>query len=431
MAAVMTSDKDNTDRLAIEIAECKSIGIDVLSPDINQSFVEFAVVPGQNQIRFGMAAIKGVGVGAVEEVLRARDQDGKFSSIEDFAKRVSTSKFNRKAWESLIKSGAFDNFGDRSDILFNLDTITSFASKVQKEASSGQTDLFGALVGSQSAIMPTMDMKPAPAKHTDKERLSWERELLGLYISAHPLDSYAIYLSEQTQPLSQLVPEYDSRQMTVGGIISSVRTIITKSGSKMAFVALEDKFGEGEVIVFPNLFEQHGAKLIQDTIVTITGKNSARDREGNLGNESKLIADDIVIIGEGHISDYQSTGEKVAPPKVSPKYKQEKRAQFQAKKNGGLSSVAEPKLDYQPVLPKPVMAKRLFIHVKDPNDQGILVALKSLCRDYVGEDEVILVLGDETKSAMRLPFRVEADDPLITGLVGILGKDCVSTRLID
>lgn len=94
-----------------------------------------------------------------------------------------------------------------------------------------------------------------------------------------------------------------------------------------------------------------------------------------------------MIIGEGHISDYQSTGEKVAPPKVSPKYKQEKRAQFQAKKNGGLSSVAEPKLDYQPVLPKPVMAKRLFIHVKDPNDQGILVALKSLCRDYVGEDE--------------------------------------------
>src|SRR5690606_30766521 len=117
----------------------------------NESFVEFAVVPGKKQIRFGMAAVKGVGVGAVEELLRARDADGKFKSIEDFARRVSSAKFNRKAWDSLIKTGAFDSFGDRSDLLFNLDTITSFASKMQKEALSGQTDLFGALGDSSSA----------------------------------------------------------------------------------------------------------------------------------------------------------------------------------------------------------------------------------------------------------------------------------------
>ncbi|NCU29018.1 DNA polymerase III subunit alpha [Candidatus Saccharibacteria bacterium] len=431
MAAVMTSDKDNTDRLAIEIAECRSIGIDVLSPDVNESFVEFAVVPGENKIRFGMAAIKGVGVGAVEEVLRTRDQDGKFVSIEDFAKRVSTSRFNRKAWESLIKAGAFDNLADRSDILFNLDTIISFASKIQKEALSGQTDLFGALGDSSSAVMPTMDMQPAPVKHADKESLAWERELLGLYISSHPLDDYALYLSEQTQPLSQLAPEYDSRQMTVGGIISSVRTIITKSGSKMAFVALEDKFGEGEIIVFPNLFEQHGAKLVQDTIVTITGKNSARDRDGNLGSESKLIADDIVFIKEEHISDYQSTGEKVAPPKVSAKYKQEKKAYYQAKKSGTTPVVSEPKPDYQPVSPRPVALKKLFLHVKNPNDQDKLIALKSLCREHSGEDEVVLVLGDENKSAMRLPFRVEASDLLMDSLADVLGKDCVSVKLVD
>ncbi len=116
MAALMTSDQDDTERLAIEMAECKRMGIDVLSPSVNESFVEFAVVPNENKIRFGMAAVKGVGVAAVEEVLRAREQ-GKFVGVEDFAKRVSTSKFNRKAWESLIKSGAFDEFGDRSDLL--------------------------------------------------------------------------------------------------------------------------------------------------------------------------------------------------------------------------------------------------------------------------------------------------------------------------
>jgi len=107
MAALMTSDADDTERLAIEITECKHMGIKVLSPDVNESFVEFAVVPGKKEVRFGMAAVKGVGVGVVEEILRAR-QDGKFASVEDFAKRVSTQKVNKKAWESLIRTGAFD-----------------------------------------------------------------------------------------------------------------------------------------------------------------------------------------------------------------------------------------------------------------------------------------------------------------------------------
>ena len=243
MAALMTSDQDDTERLAIEMNECKHMGIEVLNPDVNESFVEFAVVPGENTIRFGMAAVKGIGVGAVEAILEARDAGGKFTSIEDFAKRVSTKRFNRKAWESLIKTGGFDQFGDRSDLLYNLDTIQGFASKIQKEAASGQTDLFGMLAESEAAVQPSITLQDAPQKYTDKERLTWERELMGLYISAHPLDAYATYLSEQAQPLTQLTPNYDGQRMTVGGLISSVRTIVTKNGPKMAFVALEDKFG--------------------------------------------------------------------------------------------------------------------------------------------------------------------------------------------
>jgi DNA polymerase III subunit alpha len=294
----MTSDHDDTDRLAIEITECKHMGISVLSPDVNESFVEFAVVPNENKIRFGMSAVKGVDVGAVEEVLRARE-DGPFTSVEDFARRVSTSKFNRKAWESLIKSGAFDDMGDRSDLLFNLDSITSFASKLQKEAASGQTNLFGMLGGDDAAsVQSTLHLQKAPVKHDDKERLMWERELLGLYISAHPLDRYETYLSEQTQPLTQLVPEYDSRMMTVGGIISTVRTIVTKSGSKMAFVGIEDKFGEGEIIVFPNLYEKVGAKLVQDAVIRVSG-SAFRSIMLRFDPPKKVIYDNIEIAKEG------------------------------------------------------------------------------------------------------------------------------------
>ena len=434
MAALMTSDHDDTDRLAIEITECKHMGISVLSPDVNESFVEFAVVPNENKIRFGMSAVKGVGVGAVEEVLRARE-DGPFTSVEDFARRVSTSKFNRKAWESLIKSGAFDDMGDRSDLLFNLDSITSFASKLQKEAASGQTNLFGMLGGDDAAsVQSTLHLQKAPVKHDDKERLMWERELLGLYISAHPLDRYETYLSEQTQPLTQLVPEYDSRMMTVGGIISTVRTIVTKSGSKMAFVGIEDKFGEGEIIVFPNLYEKVGAKLVQDAVIRVSGKNSARDRDGNLGNESKLIADDIIVITDNDINGYESTGRKMDAPKISSAVKKERREAYRNQKNGASpksavkNDAAKPqsKTHSAPVNVAPeIPASKLFVYIKDPNDHSRLVKMKSVCGENAGTTDVVLVLGEKEKSAMRLPFKVDANDNLLSQLKNTLGEECV------
>ena len=434
MAALMTSDHDDTDRLAIEITECKHMGISVLSPDVNESFVEFAVVPNENKIRFGMSAVKGVGVGAVEEVLRARE-DGPFTSVEDFARRVSTSKFNRKAWESLIKSGAFDDMGDRSDLLFNLDSITSFASKLQKEAASGQTNLFGMLGGDDAAsVQSTLHLQKAPVKHDDKERLMWERELLGLYISAHPLDRYETYLSEQTQPLTQLVPEYDSRMMTVGGIISTVRTIVTKSGSKMAFVGIEDKFGEGEIIVFPNLYEKVGAKLVQDAVIRVSGKNSARDRDGNLGNESKLIADDIIAITDNDINGYESTGRKMDAPKISAAVKKERREAYRNQKNGVSPKSAvkndaakpQPKTHSAPVNVAPeIPASKLFVYIKDPNDHSRLVKMKSVCGENAGTTDVVLVLGEKEKSAMRLPFKVDANDNLLSQLKNTLGEECV------
>ena len=412
MAALMTSDQDDIDRLAIEITECKHMGITVLAPDVNESFVEFAVVPQKNQIRFGMAAIKGVGVSVVEEILRARE-DRKFSGIEDFARRVSVSKLNKKAWESLIKTGAFDAMADRSDLLFNLETIQGFASKLQKEALSGQTDLFGDLAADAST-QPKLSLISSPSRHTEKERLMWERELLGLYISSHPLDNYDEFFEEQTMPLSQLIQDLDNKSATIGGIISSVRSIVTKSGSKMAFVKLEDKSGESEIIVFPDLFKQLGQKLSQDTLIKATGKINARDRDGNLTSEVKLIADDIQFLSDDDLNNYESTGKKLKSPRL-PKAKTSQTAPTSTK------PVLAPVVEH-------LQAKRLFVHIKDSGDEVLLQQLKQLCSSYPGFSDIILVLGNDKKSAIKLPFKVEPTDELVGALVKLLGEDAVSLQ---
>jgi len=406
------------------------MGITVLSPDVNESFVEFAVVPGKKQIRFGMAAIKGVGVSAVEEILRAR-KDGKFESIEDFARRVSTSKVNKKSWESLVKTGAFDKFADRSDLLFNLETILAFASKLQKEAASGQTDLFGGLAG-VAAIQPSLSLQTAPTKHTPKERLTWERELLGLYISAHPLDNYDAYFEEQTVPLIMMNAEIDGKTATIGGLISSVRTIITKSGTKMAFVKVEDKTSEGEVIVFPNLYEQIGAKLIQDNVIRATGKVTARDRDGNIVSDTKMIADDIQFVDEAELNNYESTGRKMNRPKPSANGVRTSRAS-DTRRQTKESTISAPVSTHMGDRPSTgavpiddnLALKKLFVHIKDPGDEDSLFQLKQTCNDFPGTTDIVLVLGEEKKSAIKLPFRVDGSDALVGRLVKILGEDAV------
>lgn len=414
MAALMTSDRDNIDRLAIEINECRHMGIEVLAPDVNESFLEFAVVPGKNQIRFGMAAVKGVGEGAVEEILRARE-DSKFATIEDFARRVGTSKFNKKAWESLIKSGGFDSFGDRSNLLFNLDIIQAFGSKVQKEALSGQTDLFAAL-GAESSIRPTITLQPAPVKYTQREQLSWERELVGLYISSHPLDDYETYLDEQTIPLVSLTPEVDGKKATIGGLITTVRTIVTKTGGKMAFVGIEDKTGESEILVFPNLYTSVASDLAQDVVVRATGKVSARDRDGNLGDEAKLIADEIIILSDKDLKNYESTGRKMKKPSVSARVKAERISQQTIEVRPEVAAV--PMIDTPPI-------KKLFVHIRDPDDQEKLMNLKQTCSDHPGLADIVLVLGEDKKSAIKLPFKIEQTEALIGKLVKLLGEDAV------
>jgi len=426
MAALMTSDHDDIDRLAIEITECKHMGLEVLAPDVNQSYVEFGVVPAAKQVRFGMAAVKGVGVGAVEEIIRAREADGPFKSVEDFAKRVSTSKVNRKAWESLVKAGAFDALGDRSDLLFNLDTILAFASKLQKEALSGQVDMFAALGGDK--LMPSVELKTSPVKYTSKEQLMWERELLGLYISAHPLDNYDAFFEEQTIPLHACTPQIDGQKVSVGGLVSTVRTIVTKAGTKMAFVGIEDKTSEMELIVFPRLYEQLGDSLQQDAIVKVAGTINARDRDGNMTDEAKIIADEISIVTDKELNEYQSHGRKMTAPKGRAAVKSKR---YPRKSGGGAPAVtaaasakAAPAITAKPL----EKLETVYVKVKNPSDRDLLVSLKKLCSQNPGQNDIIMILGEDKSNAIRLPFRVDAQRSLRAGLAELLGDECVKVK---
>jgi DNA polymerase III subunit alpha len=426
MAALMTSDADDIDRLSIEIAEAQHMGMKVLAPDVNESYVEFAVVPGKSQIRFGMAAVKGVGVAAVEEVLRARDE-GRFTSIEDFAKRVSVSKFNKKAWESLIKSGGFDQLADRSDLLFNLENIQAFANKLQKEALSGQTDLFGLLGESSDSVLPTVKLQSAPVKHTEKERLMWERELMGLYISAHPLDQYVHYFAEQTMPLNSITRSNDNNKVIVGGLINTMRIIVTKNGAKMAFIGMEDKTGDTEIIVFPSVYQQIGEYLKQDVAIRVEGTVNCRDRDGNMTNDVKIMADLITIVTDEELQNYQSTGQSA--PRARPGEVKTFRKRASSQSAPKVTSARRTEIA-ESSMPKPITAveveiKKMYVHVKDHDDYQVLTTLKEISGRYPGPSDIILVLGQSKKSAIKLPFTVDTTDALVGELVKLLGEDAV------
>jgi DNA polymerase-3 subunit alpha len=405
MAALMTSDYDDTDRLAIEITECKHMGIEVLAPDVNESFVEFAVVPETNQIRFGMAAIKNVGTGAVEEILRAREA-GPFENLEDFLTRVDTRIANRKAMESLIKAGAFDRFGERALLLHNLDMLLAFSSRLQKQASSGQTDIFGSLIEDVAFERPKLELQALQGVGDSREELLWERELLGLYLSQHPLELFETILEEKTVPINTLKAEHDGKAVTVGGAVTDVREITTKNGQKMAFVKLEDRFGEIEAILFPNSFQHTLGLWERDRVVLIKGKINARDKDGNQSNEIKVMVDEAREITSQQAQAYQATGKKVKPPKT--------------------------KKDVEPRVPKKTEAQkisRVYIRLMNSSDQETLLSLKQTIDKHQGDTEVVLVLGEsERKQAIKLPGGIDRDGDGMVELKELVGADNLVIR---
>ncbi len=402
MAALMTSDFDDTDRLAIEITECKNMGLEVLPPDVNESFMEFAVVPGKKQIRFGLNAIKNVGAGAVEEILRARAIDGSFASLEDFASKVSVRIVNRKALESLTKAGAFDCFVDRNVLLGNLEVLLAYANRLQKEANSGQTDLFGEIEG--VVVAPKLTLDATVPKYDSREQLQWERDLLGLYLSQHPLEAFEAFLKEQSVPLKELKPEHEGKNVTVAGAISEIREITTKNGQKMAFVKIADMGGETELLLFPNAYQQTTGIWERDHVVLVNGKVNTKDREGNLSDEIKVMVNDAREVTIEQAQAYQANGREKKAPKVRPKAIKQR-----APKDGDRSAPNTP--------------ERLYIRLEDSSNQELLVSLKEAIDGFSGETEVVLVLGAAaSKQIVKLPSKIDRDSEVIAQLQALVGK---------
>ena len=433
MAALMTADMRWTDRLAIEISECKRIGIKVLGPDINESYGDFGIVGGQNTIRFGLSGVKNMGKSLIEEiVIPERDKNGPFTSVCDFAKRVDSTKFNKKSWEAAIKTGAFDRFGySRSDLLYNLEAIQAYGAKIQKDVGSGQTDLFGAM--GEAGAIPEPEIKPAPTQFSDKEQLLWERDLMGLYLSAHPLDKYDTYFEEQTHPLSLITAENNNKIITVGGIITAVRTILTKSNTKMAFVKIENKGGETEIICFPSIFESYGGKLVVDNVIKVVGKVNATDRDGNITSEVKVMAESVELISDEVLENYHPTGEKLAAPVAAAPTKRRGGGRSSAERvyTGSRKAAPAPEEPHHIITepPKDPRKERVFILINDPNDTDTLSALRRLCDTNIGFQDVILVLVENgEKKPLKMPFKVDASEDFVTKLKELIGEENVKLK---
>lgn len=284
MAALLTSEKADVERIAVLIKECQKMGVPVLAPDINESFRNFSVVPKENKIRFGLLAIKNVGGNIVEAIIDERKKSGPFISMSDFVSRIQSKTLNKKSLESLIKAGVFDTLEKRSKLLHNLEEILEANRQIKKNLDSNQISLFA----SSSAYHPaTLYLKEDIQEIPLSTQLNWEKELLGLYVSAHPLEQYQNVLKRRSYPLSALNVDIVGKLVKVGGIISTVKRIITKNGKPMMFMNLEDLNNKVEVVIFPFVIDKNPAILEENKIVFVKGKVDSRD------GEIKIIADSV------------------------------------------------------------------------------------------------------------------------------------------
>jgi len=258
-AALLSSEKDNTDKVVLHISEARSEGLEVLPPDVNLSDLEFAPVEGK--IRFGLGAIKGVGESAIEAILEAR-KAGPFKGLFDFCERVDSRRVNRKVLECLVKAGAFDfEKRPRRQLFETIERAMGRGSSSQKDKAAGQSSLFGMLGGGEGATAPLKNDYAAVEEWPEKERLSLEKEAIGFYVSGHPLHQYDKELKRYARPVVAVQRSRRDDKVTVAGIVASLRERPTKTGKRMAWVVLEDLSGSIEVVCFPG---KDGTRNVQD-----------------------------------------------------------------------------------------------------------------------------------------------------------------------
>lgn len=284
MTALMNNEATETERAAQLINECRRMRITVLPPDLNESFEKFSVVKEKNAIRFGLLAIKNVGENIVKEIIKERERNGRFENIENFLQRICHKDLNKKSLESLTKAGVFDSLAEREKLIANLDNLLSYNQEVRRISLSPQINLF-----SKELALPTLTLKetePMPLE----EKLKFEKELLGVYISDHPVRRYeAKFKKLNVRPLNEISEKLVNKKVRVGGVITEIKKILTRNGRSMLAVILEDTSDTAEITVFPDTLEKTLTFWQKDSIIILEGRVNKNNDHLNIVCE-KILA---------------------------------------------------------------------------------------------------------------------------------------------
>jgi len=414
MASLMTSEQSDLDKLAICIQECERMKIKVLPPSVNESFVDFGVVKESGNIRFGLSAIKNVGRQVGEEIIEDRKNGGAFKDVEEFLTRLGGKVINKKSLESLVMAGALDDLGERAELLYNMERMLAYAGAMNRSKNSSQNSLFG------DEDIQTIQIEFEETKPADKkQRLSWERELLGMYVSEHPLSGIAHQLEPyRSKLISEITPANENDYVRISGIITSTQNILTRANQKMVFARVEDMNGNIEVLAFPKILAETAEIWIPDKIVAIEGYINFKD------GSAKLLAEAIYEIGE------QQEIDKFEP--------RPKKKQFDWKnKNGngggyggggGYNNSKEVYLNKKD--PVEIIPKILEITVPRDADKGILVDIKEILTASEGMSPVIIKIpinGDGYKE-MKIKSKVALNPVLNKKLHDLVGKENITTK---
>ncbi len=283
MCSVLTAFRDNTDKVAAGVAECRRLGITVEPPDLLRSGLHFTVEGAS--IRFGLLAIKNVGESAIVSIIAARTADGPFRSLADLCSRVDLRLVNKRVLESLIKVGALSGLGHPAQLLLALDDAIAYGQAQQRDRVSGQVSLFDGLATEEVELARPL---PVATPASSRERLRWEKELLGLYLSDHPLGELAAEIGRYVNAYAgDLGADLDQQRVAIGGVVTAIRKVMTKSRAEMAVVTLEDLQGPVEVVVFPKTYEQTAPTWVDGAVLIVAG------RVDHKGDETVVLADAV------------------------------------------------------------------------------------------------------------------------------------------
>ncbi len=398
MAALLTSDQQDTDRVAIEIEECRHMGLEIQQPDINQSFDNFTVVTSgtaENRIvdvseevktiRFGLKAIKNVGEHIAEVIISERKTGGRYTSLTNVLERIEDKDLNRKSLESLIKAGAFDSLGERGQLLANLDPMLNFHKDVSQRRSTKQASLFST---PDFTHLNELKLSDAPAA-TKQDKLTWEKELLGLYITEHPFAEYRALVVDCVIPMAQIAELPANREIAVAGVVTTIKKILTRKNETMMFVKLEDGIANLEVIVFPKLLAENPLLWQEGKIILCQGTLSDKD------GQPKLLANRAIELTHENAS----------------------IAIREFKKAAGIQrpikAVAAP---YRQAVA--VQAEIFKLIVRQPQRLGdVLEAIKALSSEYPGQHKVhVKIPTAQGEKTIEMPDRIANQPSLLERL---------------